>query len=111
MFVGGNRDHPLILAVNDRESRPKNLNVGEVALYNNQGTKVLLDNDGTLTMTSENATVKMTRDGEVSIEGAKTLTLKGTDSMAIESPTISIKGDIELEGSLHATGSVTWDGR
>jgi phage baseplate assembly protein V len=109
-FLQGNRDHGMILSVNDRASRPRNLGIGEVVLYNDKNVKVHLDTDGTVTMTTENATVKMTKDGDVSIEGAKTVALKGTDGITIESPKIDIKGDIELDGNLHATGSVTWDG-
>lgn len=111
MFLQGNRDHGMVLSVNDRESRPRNLNVGEVVLYNNQNTKITLSQEGTITTSTENATVTMTRDGDVTIEGAKNLSVKGGDGMALEAPNITIKGDIELEGSLHATGSVTWDGR
>lgn len=45
-FVGGNRDHGLIIAVDDRRYRLKGLAGGEVAIYDNQGQKVHLTRAG-----------------------------------------------------------------
>lgn len=42
LFVGGGRDHPLVVAVDDRRHRPRNLEDGESALYDDQGTRVHL---------------------------------------------------------------------
>jgi phage baseplate assembly protein V len=42
LWVGGLRDHPLIVAVDDRRFRKTNLAAGEAALYNHQGVYVLL---------------------------------------------------------------------
>lgn len=42
VFVGGLRDHPLVLAVDDRRYRKKNLQPGESALYSDEGDYVLL---------------------------------------------------------------------
>lgn len=42
LFADGRRDHPLIVAVDDRRYRLKNLLSGEVAIYNNAGLSVLL---------------------------------------------------------------------
>lgn len=45
-FVGGNRDHGLIIAVDDRRYRLKGLAGGEVALYDDLGQKVHLTRSG-----------------------------------------------------------------
>lgn len=45
-FVGGNRDHGLIIAVDDRRYRLKGLASGEVALYDDLGQKVHLTRSG-----------------------------------------------------------------
>jgi phage baseplate assembly protein V len=45
-FVGGNRDHGLIIAVDDRRYRLKGLQSGEVAIYDDQGQKVHLTRAG-----------------------------------------------------------------
>ncbi len=42
LFVGGGRDHPLVVAVDDRRHRPKDLADGESTLYDDQGTRVHL---------------------------------------------------------------------
>lgn len=42
LFVGGGRDHPLIVAVDDRRHRPQGFADGESALYDDQGTRVHL---------------------------------------------------------------------
>jgi phage baseplate assembly protein V len=109
-FLQGNRDHGMILSVNDRASRPRNLAVGEVVLYNDQNCKVTLDRQGTITTVTDNTTVSQTREGDISIEGTQNLVVKGGVAMTIEAPNILIRGDVLLEGNLHATGSITSDG-
>lgn len=48
LFVGGRRDHGLVVAVDDRRYRVKGLADGEVALYNDAGARVHLKADGTI---------------------------------------------------------------
>lgn len=40
VFPGGARDHALALALPDRRHRPKNLEAGEVVIYDDQGQEV-----------------------------------------------------------------------
>jgi phage baseplate assembly protein V len=42
VFVGGNRDHGVVIAVDDRRYRLKNLAEGEVAIYTDEGDKIHL---------------------------------------------------------------------
>ena len=42
LFVGGFRDHPLVVAVDDRRWRKKGLQPGESALYSDEGDYLLL---------------------------------------------------------------------
>jgi len=44
--VGGNRSHTIVIALDDRRFRLKNLKPGEVALYDDLGQKVHLKRDG-----------------------------------------------------------------
>jgi phage baseplate assembly protein V len=108
-FISGNRDHGMVLAVNDRESRPREQKGGEVTVYNNKKASIKLDEDGNIVITVGQDDGKMTIkvDDEISIE-AKKLTIKIEDEITIECPTIKIEGDIELDGNLNATGRVTW---
>lgn len=45
LFVGGDRDHPLVIAVDDRRYRLKGLAGGEVALYDDLGQVIHLKRD------------------------------------------------------------------
>lgn len=51
VFPGGDRGHPLVVAVDDRRHRPTGLEAGEVAVYNNAGAQVLLTKDGDIVVT------------------------------------------------------------
>lgn len=49
LFVGGRRDHGLVVAVDDRRHRIKDLAEGEAALYNGvTGAYILMKADGTI---------------------------------------------------------------
>lgn len=50
--VGGNRDHVLVLSVDDRRYRLRNLDAGEVALYTDQGDKIVLKRGGVVQVTA-----------------------------------------------------------
>lgn len=50
--VGGSRDHLVALAVDDRRYRSLDLEPGEVALYNNTGTRVVLRQGGVIEITA-----------------------------------------------------------
>lgn len=46
VFPGGNRDHGLVIAVDDRRYRLTSLEPGEVALYDDQGQTIIIKRDG-----------------------------------------------------------------
>ena len=48
VFVGGNRDHGLILAVDDRRYRMKAMAQGEVAIYTDEGDYIHLKRGGNM---------------------------------------------------------------
>jgi phage gp45-like len=45
LFVGGRRDHALVVAVDDRRHRPTDLEAGDSALYHHAGPRVLAKSD------------------------------------------------------------------
>jgi phage baseplate assembly protein V len=67
LFVGGRRDHPLVVAVDDRRHRKTGLEPGESALYNHAGAYVLCKADGS---------VEVHAPGSVSVNG-QTVVLNG----------------------------------
>lgn len=86
-FVGGNRDHGFVIALDDRRYRMK-LAVGEVSIFDDQGQKVHL-----------------TRAGIV-IETAQPITVKGS-AITLDAPETTIKGNVIVEGAVLAAGNVT----
>src|SRR5215467_10350162 len=88
LFVQGNRDDGIVISVNDRESRPKDLKAGEVILYNDKGVSVLLNEEGDLVVKAErHITVEAKED--ITIK-AKTITLEGEDKITIKAPEVEI---------------------
>lgn len=53
VFVGGNRDHGLVLAIDSRADRPKNMQPGEVMIYARGGAKISLLSDGSMSIESQ----------------------------------------------------------
>lgn len=58
VFPGGNRDHGLIIAVDDRRYRLRGLESGEVALYTDEGDSLVLKRGNTIEITTEVLLVK-----------------------------------------------------
>lgn len=48
IFVGGSREHPLVVGVDSRAARKTGLQPGEVAIYTDQGDYVYLKRGGTI---------------------------------------------------------------
>lgn len=50
--IGGNRDHGVVIATDDRRYRPKNLKAGEVVIYNDKGDMIKFKDDSTIEITA-----------------------------------------------------------
>lgn len=68
-FVGGNRDHGIIVAVDDRRYRPKGLQPGEAIVYTHDGTKIHLKQNGIIQINADDRVVIETDGGYVDILG------------------------------------------
>lgn len=77
VFVGGNRDHGLAVAIDDRRHRPAGLEEGEVCLYSSAGQRILLR-----------------ADGDVVIATAGTVVM--------EAPSTHVLGNLEVDGTVTA---------
>lgn len=80
--VGGSRDHSVCIAVDDRRYRVRGLQEGEVAIYTDEGDSIVLKRGREIHITS----------------GAL---------VHVAAPTVSIVGNVEVEGNIHATGTIT----
>ncbi len=89
VFVGGNRSHPLVVAVADRRYRLQGLVDGELALYDDLGQKVHLTRSG-IVVTAPTITLA----GHVVVTDGLTVTGGITD------------GGVEV-GATHTHGGVT----
>lgn len=56
--VGGNRDHPVALSVDDPRHRVKGLQPGEVAIYTDEGDTIILKRGRTVEITTQTLLVK-----------------------------------------------------
>lgn len=74
--VGGNRDHALVIMIDDR-SCPVALSGGETCIYNANGDYVHLK-----------------ADGAIEVSAAQTITLKAAQKVRIESPILEVTGQI-----------------
>ncbi len=99
LFVGGGRDHPLVIAVDDRRHRLKGLAPGEVSLYDDQGAKVHLLR-GQLLVTHPTS-VRLERGGAViETDGSEIRLELGDSSIVIDSSSITITSPtIDLNSS------------
>lgn len=84
LFFGGVRDHGVVVAVEDRSSRPTDLAEGESCAYNAHGVRILLKEDGSIEITA-NGGVKMT------------------------AATLELSGDLKVDGKIEAGGKISSD--
>ncbi len=92
VFVGGNRDHGLVIAVDDRRYRLVGLEGGEVAIFDDQGQKVHL-----------------TRSGIVIDGGGLPIKITNTPEVDVDSPLLKTTGDVQVGGTIHAVGAISSD--
>ncbi|AYR24264.1 phage baseplate assembly protein V [Herbaspirillum rubrisubalbicans] len=89
-FIGGNRDHSVIVAVDDRRFRLRGLRDGEMAIYDDQGQKVHL-----------------TRNGIVIDGGGKPISIQNTPEVDMTTPLVKMSGDLKVVGSISADGDIS----
>lgn len=76
IFVGGNRDHGLVIAVDDRRYRLRPLETGEVAIYTDEGDYI-----------------KLGRNREIEVN-TQVCRIIATDMVRMETPELRVTGEI-----------------
>lgn len=117
LFLNGNRDHGIVIGVEDRRYRLKGLSAGEVALYDDQGQIVKLKRAGIEISTPMDVTVIAGGDVDVSADGdaniaaanvnvdadtatvtAPTQTLVASAGIVATTPLLAVSGLISCSG-------------
>lgn len=80
--VGGSRSHLVVIRVDDRRYRVRELEPGEVAIYTDQGDRIVLQ-----------------RDGNILVQGSTLL--------RVECPRAEFAGDLHVEGSITCEQNVS----
>lgn len=116
-FIGGRRDHGVVIKCDDRRYRLKGLEKGEVAMYTDQGDKVVFKRGGTLEIHASTKVkifsplVEMTTDLKVTgnVEVVGTTALKGATTVGtVSAPTtFDVKGAIDATSTIHSSTTIT----
>lgn len=85
VFVGGNRDHGLLIACDDRRYRKRGLQPGEVALYTDEGDQIVL---------SRGRVIKVTAGAALEVN-APVVTLTASSKVRLETPILEVTGNIK----------------
>ncbi len=85
IFVGGRRQHPIVMPVNDRRRRLRGLQPGEVAIYTDEGDYLIIRRGG-------------------SIE------IKGATGVTVTSPNVKFTGSVEIDGDVDIKGNALVEG-
>jgi phage baseplate assembly protein V len=99
VFVGGNRDHGLLVCVDDRRYRLKGMQGGEVALYTDEGDKVHLKRNREIEVITQ--TLKIT---------CETATVEASEKVTIDTPETEITGNLIVGGNVNTGGNSTSSG-
>lgn len=92
LFVGGNRDHGVVIATDDRRYRKKTLVNGEVALYTDQGDYIHFKREGTIEILASTK-VKVT---------APVVEIVASTQVTITSPLVHMSGNLTVTGDIAA---------
>jgi len=88
VFVGGNRDHGLVIAVDDSRYRLKKLGEGEVALYTDEGD-----------------VIQLKRGNKIDIKSATSVTINAPDTTITGN--VSIDGNVSVAGAAQVQGALS----
>lgn len=97
LFVGADRSHPVVLAVDDRRYRVQALKNGEVVIYTDEGDRIHLKRERTIEVTTRH------------------FVLKAEDDVRIETKNFSIRAaqhvQVETASTRFATGALAFGGQ
>lgn len=108
VFVGADRSHPIIVAVDDRRFRVQSLKPGEVCIYTDEGDTITLKRNNEIAF----KTKKLTIDAEDSVDiSTKNYTVTASEGAHFVTPAFTLGGDggeaeATFTGNLKTTGDM-----
>lgn len=96
LFFGEERSHGVVIAVADRRYRLKNLQAGEVALYDDKGRKVYLKRDG-IEIDGASSPINIKTSAAVNVTAGSTV---------ITASQNTVNGPLTVVGSITASGDI-----
>lgn len=111
LFLGGGRDHPVVLAVDNRAFRLTDLDSGDSAIYSLLGNFIKTKADGAIEITGiAGNTVALTPNGDIILAcaGGNTVTMEAAGDTTIHNPTGTLRLDA-ANVELHGTASLKFD--
>ena len=84
-FIAGNRDHGIVIKIDDRRYRLKPIAPGEVAMYTDEGDVVHIKRGGTILV-------------------------QATTKLEIATPLVTMSGNLEVTGTAKSTGAFGCNG-
>lgn len=106
VFVGADRSHPVVLAVDDRTCRPLGLSPGEVKIYTDEGDFIYLARGNITEISTGTLRISATAKVEVTAPDIKF----SATNFDVQAGQNTIEGDTAISGSLAVTGDVTAGG-
>lgn len=100
--VSGDRDHGIVIAVDDRRYRIKGRQPGEVALYSDEGDSIILKRGRVMEVTTETFRVNAGTTIELN---APTITGNASAGIALNTPIVAASTDIVAQGEIADHGN------
>ena len=97
--VSGDRNHGIVVVMDDRRYRLKNLQPGEVALYTDEGDTIVM---------KRGRKIEVTAGAEVTVT-APVVKVEASTKVTLTTPLVEMTQDLSVGGSITAAG-VTADG-
>ena len=112
VFVGGNRDHGIVVATDDRRFRPTGLKPGEVALYTAEGDTIIMKNGKLIETNTARSKLAATTSAETETiswkaKGSGIAQLLSDNYVNVEAPAVDV-GTGLLEPPLNGATFQAW---
>jgi phage baseplate assembly protein V len=111
VFAGGNRDHGMILAVDDRRYRLKSLEPGEVAIYTDEGDKIVLKRGRVVEITTEtlrvNAATKVEINSPLIEMNGDNFNANMSETANLNAPESTASGNVSTQGNITSQAQVS----